>query len=398
MNIAILSDSLPYLPSPGGFRLYGGNLIRCMARRHRIDLISLLRDDDENHLDWAKQYCRSVTAIPSPRNGLARRTASLISSTVYGRPLHCRAEVSEALRAGLKSRKWDVLHIEGTFVGALVPAQLHIPKIISVHDSWTLRCQEMLKCSSALRERLYYRFLGYHELRFERLVYPRFGRCVVVAERDRKEVSTVVSNARVEVVPYGTDVNHYRPLPVDKEAATLVFHGHLGYPPNIDAAMEFADTILPLIRASVPDAKFRLIAANPVKQIRALAHRPGIEIIESPADVRPPICSSTIYVCAIRHGTGMKTKMLEAMAMRMPIVCYPGSAAGIECSPGKHLLMAHSPEEFASQVVQLLRNPSLADALAGAGHELAQRRYSWEGRAEMFERLYAQVIEERRSA
>ncbi len=45
MNIGLVSQALPYLPSRGGFRLYGGNLIRHLSRRHQIHLVSMLIDD-----------------------------------------------------------------------------------------------------------------------------------------------------------------------------------------------------------------------------------------------------------------------------------------------------------------------------------------------------------------
>ena len=69
MRIGWISESLPYLPSRGGFRLYGGNLIRTLSKRHQIDLISFLRDDDSQHLDWPQRYCATVEAICLMRLG-----------------------------------------------------------------------------------------------------------------------------------------------------------------------------------------------------------------------------------------------------------------------------------------------------------------------------------------
>src|SRR3990172_4601833 len=90
MIVSFVSQALPYLPSRGGFRLYGGNLIRHLSRRHEIHLISLL--------------------------------------------------------------------VEGGYAGGIVP-DLPIAKVLSLHDSWTLRCEEMLKCAQTRPERLYYRLL-----------------------------------------------------------------------------------------------------------------------------------------------------------------------------------------------------------------------------------------------
>lgn len=395
MNIAFISQALPYLPSRGGFRLYGGNLIRVLSRRHRIDLISLLIDDDADHLAWASEYCATVRTIPTRRVNLARKAANFFSAALLGTPLHHRAELNTVLRDGLTRNGWDVLHVEGAFAGGLVRHDLPVAKVLSVHDSWTLRCQEMLQCSQSLREKLYYKALSYQEPLYERHVYPRFERCIVVAERDVKAVRQTVPAASVGLIPYGTDTDYFRPVPIAKQEATLVFHSHLGYAPNVGAALEFADDILPLIRHHVPRVVFHLVGAGPSPQILELAQRPGIRLSANLADLRPAVCEANVYVSAIRYGTGLKSKILEALAMRMPIVCYPGSAVGIDCVSGQHLLVADTPEEFAAHVVNLLRDPARAEQLAASGRQLVEQHYSWESRARAYEDLYQEVIAER---
>lgn len=398
MNIGFVSEALPYLPSRGGFRLYGANLIRHLSRRHRIDLVSLLRDDDSEHLDWPRQFCASIKTVPVNGASPATRLLNLASAHLTGRLLYHRRELSDVLWESWRSCKWDVLHIEGAGAGALVPTDLPVPKILSLHDSWTLRCEEMLRCNLGARQKLYYTLLKYHEPRFERLLYPRFERCVVVAERDLEEVRRVVPNCKVDLIPYGTDTEYFHPLPVVKQESTMVFHGHLGYPPNIRAALEFARDIFPLIRREVPNVIFHLVAADPVPEITELVSRPGIKLSVNPPDVRPAVCSGRVYVCAIRYGTGMKNKMLEAMAMRLPIVCYPGSTVGLEGAPEKHYIVAQEPQDFADQVVRILRDPGRAEQIANAGRALVAERYSWESRACQLEALYRDAMEQRKQA
>lgn len=393
MNIGFVSQALPYLPSRGGFRLYGGNLIRQLSRRHQIHLISLLIDDDVEHLDWARQYCASVRTIPVRGSTRLLTPLSVLHSHFYGTPLRQLWPMRRLLRDS--AIDWDVIHVEGGYAGGLVQPALPIAKVLSLHDSWTLRCSEMLKCAQSVREKLYYRFLSYEEPRYERFIYPRYERCTVVAEPDVREVRRTVPNARVDLIPYGTDTAYFHPVPVEKQQHTLVFHSHLGYAPNIEAAVEFADDILPLVRQRVPDATFHLIGAQPDAKITELASRPGIRISANLPDLRPAVCSGQVYVCAIRHGTGLKSKMLEAMGMRMPIVGYPGSVVGLSGVHGKHYLVAQNPQEFADHVVDLLQHPARAETLAQAGRKLVETDYSWESRARAYEDLYRSVIGER---
>jgi len=395
MNIGWISSSLPYLPSRGGFRISGANLIPRLSRRHSIDLISLLRDDDERHVDWIANYCNSVVTIPVRNATLLRRIAGSVSGYAFGKHLRCLVELESAVRSGFESRRWDVIHVEGGFVGGLIPVNLPTAKVLAVHDAEVLRAREMLQCSISLRDRLRHTARRYYEQRYERLVYPRFQRCVMVAERDVAFNRTLVPNATFAMIPYGVDVDYFCPLRIEKEPSALVFHGHLGYPPNIQAAIEFADQILPVILREVPNLTFHLVGASPAREIRNLALRREIKLSADLPDLRSALASAQVYVCALRYGTGIKNKILEAMAMQLPIVGYRGSMAGIECTPGRDLIVANTPEEFAIAVLDLLRRPERARELAQAGRKLVETKYSWASMAVAYESLYQEVIAER---
>jgi polysaccharide biosynthesis protein PslH len=398
MKIGWVSSSLPYLPSRGGFRISGANLIQRLSRRHTIDLISILRDDDADHVGWPKKFCASVEAIPVPSRNFPARAVNFLSTNALGVQRICRPELQAAVAAGFETKKWDVLHVEGGFVGGIVPAGVSIAKILSIHDAEVLRAQEMLNCELTVRQRIDYMVRKLTEPRYERLVYPRFERCVLFADRDCEFNRRLIPNAKFTVIPNGIDLDFYSPQPVQKEPHALVFHGHLSYPPNVQAALEFANDVFPLIRSQLPDAIFHLVGASPAREIQLLASREGIRLSANLPDLRAALCSAQVYVCPVRFGTGIKNKILEAMALSLPIVSYPGSTAGIESISGEHLFVVRQPEDFAAQVMTLLRSPELAEKVAQTGRRLVEEKYSWDARALEYEQLYTRVIAERRAA
>ncbi len=268
------------------------------------------------------------------------------------------------------------------------------PGVLSVHDSDTLRCREMALCTEDLKKKVYYRLLERYESRFQRLAYPRFARCIVVAERDRQAIRHVVPGCRVEVIPHGIDTDYFHPVSAQKEPCELVFHGNLGYLPNVDAVQGFLDEVLGLIQPQFPGASFRVIGANPVRAIRELEERGQIRLSPNLDDLRPSVCAGAVYVCPVRRGSGLKNKLLEAMAMAMPVVCYPESANAIEGVDGQHFLIATTPKQFAEHVVKLLRNPSRGTTLGIEARRLMIEKYSWDYRARTYEALYETVLDE----
>ena len=396
MNIVFVTQALPYLPCRDGFRLYGANLLRRLARRHQIHLISFLQGGDCDHLAWAKEHCLTLTTLSSNGGkGLLTRI-NLFTTYALGKPLRHRKNISSALAAGWEPRDLHVLHVEGDYAGGLVPPELPIPRVLSLQNSRKVRCAQMANCSTSRRERLYYHVLNRVEPRYERLVYPRFDCCVVVADKDARAIRAAAPESQLAVIPNGIDAEYYRPKSGTYRGPTLVFHGNLGYAPNVHAATEFAREIFPLIQRESHHAEFHLVGAKPVKQIRELASLPGIGLSANLPDLRNALCSSRVYVCPVRHGAGFKNKLLEAMAMGLPIIAYPEAVCGMNCTPGKHLLLAENVQEFVRLALELVNHPKRGEEIGRAARQHVVDNYSWDSRADEFESLYRQIIENRR--
>lgn len=348
---------------------------------------------DEQYLSWAQRYCATATSIPIRRGSLLSRAANFAWSYTYGRHLRYRKIIEEKLWSGLRSRNWDVLHVEGGFAGGLVPPELPIPKILSAHDSEVLRAIEMLNCQLDLSARLRCSVRRFYEPRYDRLVYPRYDRCVLVAERDLAFNQRLVPHAQFLTIPYGVDTDYYHPMQMAKNKGTIVFHGNLSYAPNVQAALDLANDVLPKIRSQIPKVLLHLVGANPHAAVQALGSRPNVLLSANLPDLRSALCTAEVYVSGVRFGTGLKNKVLEAMALGLPIVCYPGSVSGIDCVPGKHLLVANDPQEFAAHLETLMRRPEMAQQLAKAARELVIEKYSWESKAAQWSTLYQQVVD-----
>lgn len=119
-----------------------------------------------------------------------------------------------------------------------------------------------------------------------------------------------------------------------------------------------------------------LVGATPARQIEKLTLRPGIGLSANLPDLRSALCLAMVYVSALRHGTGIKNKILEALELELPIVCCEVSIAGISYIPGKHLVGAQDDRDFAAMVLELLRDPRRAREIARAGRQYQPRSSS----------------------
>jgi polysaccharide biosynthesis protein PslH len=156
--------------------------------------------------------------------------------------------------------------------------------------------------------------------------------------------------------------------------------------PNEDAIRFFVDAILPRIRVVVPDVTLSVVGRNPSRDLRETAERAGVLVTGTVDDVRPYVDASAVYVVPLRAGGGTRLKIFEALAMGKAVVSTTVGAEGLAVTPGRDILIANDPDEFANSVVALLRDPARRLALGRAGRALVQRRYSWEHVSGEFER------------
>ncbi len=175
----------------------------------------------------------------------------------------------------------------------------------------------------------------------------------------------------------------------------LLFIGLMSYEPNADAARWFATDVLPLVRAEVPGARFRLVGRGSDLLREELAGLPGVEVVGAVDEVEPELRGATLSVVPIRFGAGTRLKVVEAYANRLPVVSTSVGREGIEGVHGEHLMVGDDAGSFAAACVELLRHPERRRALAAAAAALYEERYRWSSIQERLRRLVREVAASR---
>ena len=157
----------------------------------------------------------------------------------------------------------------------------------------------------------------------------------------------------------------------------MLLTGVFSYRPNIEAARELAELVLPAVRAQVPDASVELVGRHPTARVRAL-HDPerGVQVRGEVDDIRPHLLGAGVMVVPLRVGGGTRLKILEAMSAGLPVVATATAAEGLCAVDGTHLLIAESPQEIATAALTLMSDGCLATRLARAARELVEARFS----------------------
>ncbi|HAJ35623.1 MAG TPA: glycosyl transferase family 1 [Chloroflexi bacterium] len=396
MNLLVVTPQLPYPPRQGTtIRNY--NLIRGLAQRHEVDLLTFLAPGEALTADsplWT--LCRRVAGVNQPERTLRRRALATLTTRTPDMGLRLESPAMHALIASwTQERRYDAVQIEGIELaqyGLAVAGRRrhgrHWPALIFDDHN----CEYLLQQRNAFTDLRHprrwpaaaYSLIQWQKLRhYEAAVMRGADAVVAVSAADRAALQRLGAASSITVVSNGIDVTHYQPLaPAPPPAPTIVFTGKMDYRPNIDAVLWFAQQVLPRILAQAPAARFQIVGMNPHARLDVLRANPAIEITGAVPDTRPYLQRAGVYVIPMRVGGGTRFKALEAMACAAPIVSTTLGVEGIGVRNGQEMLLADTPEEFAIAVLRVLAdaagNGVLRRQLGAQGRRFVETRYAWE--------------------
>lgn len=201
---------------------------------------------------------------------------------------------------------------------------------------------------------------------------------ITCSEQDRNEILLNLPDANVEVIPNGVDVDYFIPHSAPAPEPTLLFTGTMGYEPNRDAVEYFIKNIFPYVTKINPSCKFIIAGANAAEVFKNHIGNKQLEIISSPADMRPLYDKAWIVVVPLRSGSGTRLKIMEAMAMEKPVVSTSIGAEGLIVQDKIQLLIADDEQEFAERINLLIKDKNMATCMTKVAKETIIKFYNWE--------------------
>lgn len=384
------------LPADTGTRQRVLNLLMAFADIGRVDFLCYDTGRSpcaQRDLDALAEFCHTVRILPDPepswtypgntyRGALERliltRRPYLIQN-FPGAPLaEAVAEMGEGADL-LWVVRLPVAEWIRTYRGRM---------IVDVDDLESVKARRRL----ALQRRDFWRLLASYDnwrLRgLERTAPCRYAALALASENDRAFFSPA-DQGRLMVVPNGVS-DSLLALPVSHECTTdIVFVGTMAYFPNEDAARWLALEIFPRILAQVPEARLQLVGHDPRRLLESLQNGHRIIATGRVEDVTPYVRCAAVSVAPIRIGAGTRIKILEALALGTPVVTTTVGVEGLDLLPGAHLRIADSADQFAGEVIALLRNPDARQQLAAAARAVIGERHTWS-------RIRARLVRETR--
>jgi glycosyltransferase involved in cell wall biosynthesis len=382
-----VAAATPYLPYPlshgGAVRMY--NLLREAARDYDVILLAF------------------ADALAPPPPELLELAAEIVLVRRYGthllpdagRPDVVEEFDSASFRAALRQtvRKWSpaIVQLEFTQLAQYARDCAPAKTVLVEHDITLDLYQQMLAKKEDWETRRQYE----RWVRFETAAWREVDCVVAMSEKDRRAVAGA---RRAAVLPNGVDLERFTPAGDEPEPARLLFLGSFAHLPNIIAVDFFLREAWPLLEELRPTlhiiagARHRYFLDHYRDTIQVDLDRPGVEVEDFVADVRPAYRRAAVVLAPLVASAGTNIKIMEAMAMGKAIVSTPAGINGLDdLVPGRDLLVCQTGPEMAAAVADLLGNPQKRRAIGQQARAAVSQLYGWKSigirQRELYEEL-----------
>ena len=378
MRILFVCHRLPFPPNRGG-KIRPFQMIRHLAERHSVTVATLAHSQEEvEQGSKLREFCEQllVEIVPNPirwgRALLGLATAKPSSGQYFWSPA-----LQSRIAATAQAEAFDRVWVHCAFMARYA---IDVPCDFKVLDYGDI---DSSKWADYSQHRSFPLSAGYgleakKLRRWEKQMGRRFTRCTVTTSNELVEFESLGVPKPCTVIPNGVDIEYFNPR--HRTAASkpvMVFVGRMDYFPNIDGMLQFVSHSWPRIREAVPNAELRIVGSNPAASILGLRELPGVQVTGHVPDVRPYVGDAAVGIAPLRIARGTQNKVLEMMAMGVPVVASAEASRGIRARAGEHLMVAENSDMFITQVIELLRDRERGERLGAAGRAQAVNGHSW---------------------
>lgn len=439
MKILYIAHRIPYPPNKGD-KIRSFNEIKYLSQRHEIHLACLVDDPkDLKYVDNLKKYCKTVNVVLiNPKlarlkgilylfskkplsvpyfysKKLQQTINHLLSTNNYDAILCFSSPMAEYVFRSVVHSRWSIDHGNKLSTIDQQPSTNNHQPATKIMDFVDVDSDKWLQYSKYTKfpYSWIYRLEAHRLARYEQTIAESFDHSIFVSKKEaelfQKQNPHIMN---ITAISNGVDLEHFNPELVDSlwsvangdkldhplatnnhqpttinQHPILLFTGAMDYFANTDGVKWFVSEVFPLIKREIPLAKFYIVGSRPTKEVRKLADHNGVLVTGFVEDIRKYLAKATIYVAPLRIARGIQNKILEAMAMGIPVVATPTAFEGIEAESGRDLIVEEDPEKFSHQVIKLLKGHDLKEYFRNNARKLTESNYSWSRNLKILESI-----------
>lgn len=398
MKVLFVCHRVPYPPKRGG-KIRPFNIIRHLTEQgHDVTVCSIARteaeaDEAANLGEYCKRVC--VEIIPD-RVAWPRMIAWLPTLWPSSFAYFYSRRIARLVAGELSTHSYDLAFVHCSSVAPYVVPHVAGLKVLDYGDMDSQKWREYSAYRSFPLSAGYWLEAVKLEAA-ERRLAACFDLCTCTTVAELESLRGLGISTTSDWFPNGVDAEVFTPTE-DYDPNLIAFVGRMDYYPNQQAVNRFCREVLPRLHVLRPELRFTIVGADPPASILELGKLRNVSVTGSVPDVRPHVTRAALTVAPLAIARGTQNKILESMAMGVPVVCSVEASKGVDAVPGEHLLTASTTDEYVAAVKQILDSADLRATLARNGRQRVLTNHSWSSSMRRLDGLLGAAIERRNMA
>lgn len=385
MKLLVILSRVPYLLDKGD-KLRAFNQIKQLSKHNEIILFALNdKVVGKEALLELKKYCTSITIVKL--SGLTI-IFNLIRAFFNGNPLQVgyfySKKAQKILDELLLKQHPDHIYCQLIRTAEYSKKYPNIPKTLDYMDVFSKGMERRKATESFFLKPIFameYRRL----LKYEQDVFRYFNNKTIISEQDKNWIDHP-KKQEIKVISNGVDSDYFKPV-LHKKEFDVLFNGNMDYPPNVESVEYLVNKIMPLVWIKKPQARVLISGSSPNNKVLALKSD-RVVVSGWVDDIRENFAQSKILVAPMQISIGLQNKLLEAMAMQLPCVTSTLANNALGAKHNDQIMVAETPEQYASHILELLENETKANEIALSGYQYVISNFNWESTCNSLEKLF----------
>ncbi|MGE3315943.1 MAG: glycosyltransferase [Planctomycetaceae bacterium] len=394
MRILYLTHGFPYPLTSGRLRQY--HFIRELAERHSVTLVSIVgKGCTSADIEAVEAVAdRVMTVVSAAKDGGFRQKTINRLRTLFTESNPALDRMRQTVQELLSKEPFDAI-VASAGTMAILDGLNTPPVVCDICDAAALHLRGRIRYAPWLRRPLLKLAIRLAE-QYTTKIASKADHVLFASQRDL-EAAVKDESSRASVVANGVDIEYWKRSTPALGCDTIIFTGGMRYAPNNDAALYLIRDILPIVRKSIPEAQLLIVGHSPTAALVDAGRRtPGVTVTGFVEDVRPYMEQAAVFAAPLRFGAGIQNKLLEAMAMEVPIVTSQLAADGL--LPGDHIeppvQVANSTEAYAQAIIRELVARRIDPTPDTRGRRFVETNFTWEGSGATIEAILKRLIGE----
>lgn len=405
MKILFIAHRIPYPPNKGD-KIRSFNEIKYLSKKHEIHLACLVDENrDLQYVEELKKYCCTVDAVLINKRWAKIKSLFALFPLI---PLSVSCFFSKKLKRiidhKLSTVNFDIIFCFSSAMAQYVMGVKDIPRVMDFVDVDSEKWKQYSDHKSFPMSWIY-RMEGKSLSNYEAKIAEDFNYSVFVSQKEVEVFNRLVPRVKnISAITNGIDTDYFNPLYNGNngfehstsgeisQKPIIIFTGVMDYFANVEGVKWFVKEVFPIVKGEIPDVKFYIVGTNPTQEIKNLGKDRNIIVTGFVEDVRKYLAMATVSVAPLRIARGIQNKVLEAMAMGVPVVGTSQVLEGIDPGHDCDLSEENHPEKFAENVVQIIRKESLRETMSRKLMSMVKNKFNWNVNMKQLENILLEVV------